>query len=209
MAFAGIDTAPSKHTGFTFKGKEIVLSKTRGRPLHPHWKKGFHTDKERIEVATLYAALGSVKAVGELTRVSDTTIRGWVQQDWFKALLDEIRAENDHAIDSKFTEIVGKTLDQLSDRVENGDHVLTKSGEVVRVPVKARDLSIVAAINIDKRQLLRGKPTQRTEQVANASVEQRLKVLADNFKQLSGRKLHEPETIDAEIVEEGPKSASL
>jgi len=202
MAFAGKDTAPSKHTGFTYKGREIILSKTRGRPLHPHWKKGYYTDKERIEVATLYAALGSVKHVAELTRVSDTTIRGWVRQPWFQELLDEIRAENDQKIDVKFNEIIGDALEQLSDRVKNGDHVLTRTGEMVRKPVAARDLSIVAAINIDKRQLLRGKPTQRTEQVASQSVEEKLLTLKRNFEQLSGRMLKEPEIIDAEVVVE-------
>lgn len=201
MAFAGKDVTPTKKTGFTYQGKEIILSKTRGRPMHPHWKKGFYTDKERIEVATLYAALGSVKAVGALTRVSEGTIRGWTKEEWFRTLLDEIRAENDQAIDAKFTDIVGKTLDQLSDRVENGDHVLTKSGEVVRVPVKARDLSIVAAINIDKRQLLRGKPTSRTEQIKDQPAQDRLAILADAFQKLAGRKPEAPEVIDAEIIQ--------
>jgi hypothetical protein len=203
VALAGKDCSPDKKTGFTFRGKEIVLSKTRGRPLHPHWKKGFYTDRERIEAATLYAALGSIPRVGELTGISQSALRGWVREDWFKALLDEIRAENDQKIDVRFNEIISDALDQLGDRVKNGDFILTKTGEMIRKPVGARDLSIVTAINIDKRQLLRNKPTTITEKVSDKSTDQKLLELKQSFERLVGKKIREPETIDAEVVQEG------
>lgn len=208
MAFAGKDCSPDKKTGFHFRGKEIILSKTRGRPMHPHWKKGYYTDKERIEAVALYAATGSYPRVAELTGISAPTLRGWGKEEWFHTLLEEIRAENDQAIDAKFNDIIGKALDQLGDRVENGDFVLTKDGELLRKPVAARDLSIVTAINIDKRQLLRGKPTSRTEAVANQSVEQRLLTLANEFKKLTGRKPKPPEIVDAEYVKEIDQNAT-
>ena len=110
MAFAGKDVLPEKKTGFTFRGNEIILSKTRGRPLHPHWKKGYYSDKERIEVVALYAATGSVRRVADLTRVSEGAIRGWLKEPWFHELLEEIRDENDHLIDAKFNEIIGGAL---------------------------------------------------------------------------------------------------
>lgn len=202
MAFKGADCQEHKKTGFTFRGREIILSKTRGRPLvNKHWKQGYYTDNQRIEVATLYAAMGSVKAVGELTGVAESAIRGWIKQEWFKLLMDEIRQENDQKIDVKFNQIIDSALNQLQDRVENGDHILNKHGEMIRRPVSARDLSIVSAINIDKRQLLRGKPTSRSEQVATQSVEDRLLTLKNNFEALAGKKLHTSETIDAEVVE--------
>lgn len=201
MAFAGKDVLPEKKTGFTFRGNEIILSKTRGRPLHPHWKKGYYSDKERIEVVALYAATGSVSRVAALTRVSEGAIRGWLKEPWFHELLEEIRDENDHLIDAKFNEIIGGALEQLTDRVKNGDAKLNKHGEIVRVPVSARDLSIVTAINIDKRQLLRGKPTSRTESMSNESTDDKLKRLATAFEAIAGKKLKKPETVDAEVVE--------
>ena len=208
MAFAGKDCGPDKHTGFTYKGREIILSKTRGRPMHPHWKKGYYTDKERIEAVALYAATGSYPRVAELTGIGVGSLRKWSKEDWFGALLDEIRAENDQAIDAKFNNIIGTALDKLADRVENGDFVLTKDGELVRKPVGARDLSIVTAINIDKRQLLRGKPTSRTESIANQSVEQRLLTLANEFKKLTGRKPKPPEIIDVVPITEEENHAT-
>lgn len=203
MALGGSDSGPDKRTGFTFKGQEIVLSKTRGRPLiNQHWKKGFYTEKKRIEAATLYAALGSVRKVSDLIEVPQATVRSWRSQQWFRDLLDEIRAENNDAIDVKFSEIIDSALDQLKDRVVNGDHVLTKEGDLVRKPVGARDLSLVTAINWDKRQLARGLPTSRTEQIQNKSVESRLIELKEAFEKQTGQKIRKPEIIDADVIQE-------
>lgn len=184
MAFELPSTPENKKTGFTYKGKGIVLSKTQGRPLTDHYKLGWYPDTKRIEVCTLYAVLGSVKKVSDLTDVSVDAIRKWRTEEWFKEMLEEIREENDEAIDAKFTSLVGKSLDQLDDRIDNGDHVVLRDGSVVRKPVGARDLALVTAINIDKRQLLRGKPTSRTESV---TTEGRLANLAVQFAALAAK----------------------
>ena len=203
MAFAGNDCHPDKKTGYTYKGREIVLSKTRGRPLiNQHWRQGFYTDKKRIEVVTLFAALGSCDRVGALACIPASTVRGWTRQDWFKDLLDEIRAENDHKIDAKFNEIIDLSLDQLKDRVENGDHVLTKDGDLVRKPMSGKDLSLTTAINIDKRQLLRNREVIKKEEKTNQTITEKLTELANAFKQLSGREMRKPDIIDAEVIEE-------
>lgn len=191
-----------KKTGFTYKGEEIVLSKTRGRPMNAG--KGLFglPDTKRIEVATLYAALGSVNAVAELSGVHATTIRGWRKEEWFVALLEEVRNENNDKIDVKFTETISKALDLVSERLENGDPHVLKTGEVIRVPVKIRDLALVSAINVDKRQILRNKPTAITQQQA-VPVLDKLDELAKAFTALANKKeIPVPQEItDVEYVE--------
>ena len=192
----------SKKTGFTYEGKEIVLSKTRGRPMNEG--KGIYgvSDTKRIEVATLFAVLGNLKKVAAISGISESTIRGWRKEEWFKKLLAEIRDENDEKIDAKFTEIIDKTLDLVQERLENGDYVVTKNGDLVRKPVGIRDLSLTAAINFDKRQLVRGKPTSRTETVTN---QEQLTKLAEQFKQLAN-KGHKPLEIQDVDFTEIPRS---
>lgn len=191
-----------KKTGFTYKGEEIVLSKTRGRPMNAG--KGLFglPDTKRIEVATLYAALGSVNAVAELSGVHPTTIRGWRKEEWFVTLLEEVRNENNDKIDVKFTETISKALDLVSERLENGDPHVLKTGEVIRVPVKIRDLALVSAINVDKRQILRNKPTAITQQQA-VPVLDKLDELAKAFTALANKKeIPVPQEItDVEYVE--------
>lgn len=188
----------SKKTGFTFKGKEIVLSKTRGRPMFEG--KGIYgpSEAKRIEAATLYAATGSVIKVADISGISVYTVREWRKQDWFQKLLNEVRNENDEKIDAKFTEIVDKALDLIIDRLKDGDYVLTKEGDLVRKPVGVRDLALTAAINIDKRQLLRGLPTSRTESISN---QQQLEKLAEQFKQLATKGRKPLEIQDVEFIE--------
>lgn len=173
-------------TGFTYEGKEIVLSKTRGRPMNAG--RGIYglPDTKRIEVATLYAVLGSTNKVAELACVSQATVSTWRKEPWFIQLLEDIRNENNDKIDVKFTETIHKALDLISDRLDNGDSRLTKSGELVKVPVQIRDLALVAAINIDKRQILRNKPTQITQK-QEVPVLDKLDELAKAFTALANK----------------------
>lgn len=199
----------SKRTGFTFRGKEIVLSKTRGRPFSglvaKGMERGMYPEQKRLEVVSLFAATGNFKQVSELTSVPVPTIKVWRKQDWFQELLKEIRDENNEKIDAKFTEIIENALEQVADRVQNGDFVVTPRGDLIRRPIPAKDLSLVVAINVDKRQLLRGEPTNRTEDKVSVpeSVVNRLDKLAKTFEDLAkhGRKPRTLEVKDAEVVE--------
>lgn len=202
MAFQGNDVVEEKKTGYTFKGLPILLSKTRGRPPAGKLtagKKGWWSEKKRIEALTLLAATGVFTEVEKLSGVPATTVRAWLKEQWARDLLDEIRNENDQAIDSKFTNIMHSALGQLEDRLQNGDVVLLKDGSQVRKPIGARDLAIVTAINVDKRQLLRGKPTSRSENVNETS---RLKKLEEMFLRLAKPVMRKPEEIqDVEFSE--------
>lgn len=183
-------------TGFTYEGKEIVLSKTRGRPMNNG--KGIYglPDTKRIEVATLYAVMGTIKPVAELACVSENTVRTWRKEEWFIQLLEDIRNENNDKIDVKFTETIHKSLDLIGERLENGDSYLTKAGELVKVPVKIRDLALVAAINIDKRQILRNKPTKIVQEAT--PVLDKLDKLAEAFTALANKKAIPP----SEVIED-------
>lgn len=210
MALSDNPDTPGKHTGFTFRGKEIVLSKTKGRPftglVKKGMEKGLYTDEKRIEAVTLYAALGNPDTVSELCSVPAHTIRVWRKEQWFQDLLREIWAENNEKIDAKFTAIVEKSLEAIQDRLENGDVRVLKDGKIVRVPISAKDLSLVSAINVDKRQLLRGLPTSRSESIATVGAKSmdRLERLAETFENLARLGRKSPQTLDitdAQIVE--------
>lgn len=206
MAWVNNKTPQDKRTGYTFQGKEIALTKAIGRPIDQGIRKqpGFYPEEKRIEVATIFAVTGNKTTVETLTGVPKETVARWVREDWFQALLEAIRAENDHIIDAKQTEIINDALDQIGDRVKNGDFKVTRDGDLVRVPMTGKDLSLVEAINLDKRQLLRGKPTSRTETVNNQTVEAKLQTLAENFRQIVSKQPQKELVIeDAVVIEEG------
>lgn len=199
------DTVPERRTGFTFRGNEIVLSKTRGHPMTGIEKrKGYYPDDKRIEVVTLWACLGNPDRCSELSKVPPGTIRDWSRQEWFKDLLEEIRNENNEKLDAKFTEIAEKTQDCILDRLENGDFVLSRDGELHRKPINAKDLAIVGAVTIDKRQIIRNKPTSITQTNTSGELsEDKLHKLAQTFLSLVNKKELNPDvvTVEAEYVE--------
>ena len=209
-------------TGFTFRGKEIVLSKTTGRPWSGLVRKGMerghnriYPERKRIEVVVLYACVGDPEQVSKLSSVPVSYIKKWRKEDWFKDLLREIREENNDKIDVQFTEIVEKTLEQVKDRLENGDYVQNYKGDLQRKPISAKDLVYLLSINVDKRQTLRGEPTTRTEVVEKLQEKQvdRLEKLAETFENLArfGRKpkIFVGEVTDAVPITETKKISSF
>lgn len=195
-----------KRTGFTFRGQNILLSKQQGKPkqglIAKGIEKGMYPEEKKIEAAAVYAATGSMIRVEEVTGVPMSTLKSWRASEDFQILLREVWEENNERIDAKFTEIIQKSLDQVIDRLDNGDFIVTRTGQLVRKPISAKELSLVQAINVDKRQLLRGLPTSRSESGNGASEKTvvRLEKLAETFKNLAqyGR---DPKVIDIEVVE--------
>lgn len=201
----------NKKTGFTFRGKEIVLQKAPGRPYKPTglvargMAKGIFPDKKKMEVVALYAASGRVKEVAALAKVPVDRVYQWRKEQWFQDALREVWQENNEKIDAKFTDIIECALEQVSDRVQHGDWVQNAKGDLLRKPIPAKDLSIVVAINVDKRQLLRGEPTSRTDAPVNVAEKtvQKLEKLAVTFENLA--KFGRPKT---EVIDVVPESTN-
>lgn len=143
-------------------------------------------DKTKMEVACAFAVTGNARRASELTGVPEGTIRSWKTQEWWHEIQSRIIQEQDEELDVKLTKLVDKAVDQVNDRLDNGDFIYNaKEDKLVRKPVGAKDLAIVTAITVDKRQLLRGQPTQRVEKV---STDERLNKLALEFKKFSNAK---------------------
>lgn len=167
----------------------------RKLPVRPGW----YPDDKKMEVATIFAACTNVSQTAELTEVPAHQIRKWRNEDWFLDILEEVRQENDDRLDQKFNRIIEASLDQIEDRVVNGNEQLDqKTGEIKRIPVPLRELTQAHASVLDKRQLLRGKPTSRSE---TGNVGDKLKTLAEEFLKIAAVNKRKPVTIDMEVVD--------
>lgn len=196
-------------TGLTYKGQEIILMGKRGRPVQQSraTAPGYYSEEKKLEVATMYAACGNTSKVSELARVPESTIKKWRNEGWFLEILDEVRQENNDKLDKKFDSVIDDSIDQILDRVQNGNQQLNqKTGEIVRVPASLRELVNAHASVLEKRELLRGKPTSRSSSGNDAN---KLEKLAEQFiKIATGRKIKPENIIDVEVVNELPKSES-
>ena len=121
-----------------------------------------YTDEQRREAVIQYAILGNKVEVEKATGIPDSTLEGWIKQPWFETILGEIRDEANALIHARAIKTLHKAFDEIEDRLDSGDEVVTKFGDKVRVKVKARDAAVIAAIMFDKRQILLRQPTSIT-----------------------------------------------
>jgi hypothetical protein len=158
---------------------EPVRGRKAGRRYH-------YTDKDKLNAVCVFAVAGNSRRVAELTKIPEATIRAWKQTEWWNDAMSRIITEQDEELNTKLTKLVDKAVEAVNDRLENGNYIYNpKLDKLVRKPVDAKELAIVTAISIDKRQLLRGQPTSRIE---NISQDERLKKLSDQFKKFAEAK---------------------
>jgi hypothetical protein len=163
---------------------------------------GWWPEKKKIEVLTTFLATGSQAHTSAITGVPEETIRVWRKSDWWAERTKEIKSDNNIVLDQKLTKVMDKALDAVLDRIENGEYMYDpRSGDIVRVPAKLRDVQKVAGDMIDKKQLL--------EKVSKGKEEQKQQITADHLVMLAkefakfatGKEV--PESQDIKSVIEG------
>ena len=98
------------------------------------------------------------------------------------------------------SKVIDKTLEMLMQRVEEGDYQYDqKTGRLVKVPLKARDLERITSGLFDKRQLIRKQPTNIKQSDLNQA--DRLLKLAEQFAKFTTGKEAPEKLIDEHIVE--------
>lgn len=171
-----------------------VKGKVAGRRNH-------FTEKEKLNAVCVFAVAGNSRRVAEITGIPEGTIRSWKTTEWWHDAINRIHTEQDEELNTKLTKLIDNAVAGVNDRIENGDYIYdARKGVLVRKPVSAKDLTVVTAIAVDKRQLLRGQPTQRVERITQ---DQRLNELAERFKQFSQARevVQELEEEEVEYIE--------
>jgi hypothetical protein len=149
-------------------------------------KRDHYSEKEKINACCVFTVCGNSRRTAELTKIPEATIRSWKTTVWWNEVTARIYTEQDEELSGKLTKLVDNAVDQLNDRLTSGDYIYNpKQDKIIRKPINARDIASVTAMAVDKRQLLRGKATSRTESV---SVDERMKDLAKQFKQFAQAK---------------------
>ena len=129
--------------------------------------KGVSWDFEtRVNAAICWLVTGSVEKASEMSEIPPRTIRDWMKQPWWDDVVDTVKGIKQKELDALWTGLIHKSADALRDRVDNGDSVLDKFGNIKKIPIKGKDLAFITAIAVDKRALARGQATSRTEKVS-------------------------------------------
>lgn len=178
-------------------GKLVYVKENKTKPHQPgHWK-----ESKRIEAVTTYLSTGNLSETARIIGVPIRTLETWKISDWWKEMVNKVQSDEDQQLDAKTSKIINKALDSLMDRIENGEYVYDqKTGQLKRAPAKLRDLNTAFNNLLDKRQLLRNKPTKIVEQQSTAL---QLQNLANQFAQFVKKETKEMEYIEGETVVQG------
>lgn len=143
-----------------------------------------YSAEQKINALTHFIITGSYQKSADMTGIPAHTIRGWATRTpWWQEAMDKIRKHQNNELDARISLLFSKAMDEIDDRIENGDFVIDrKTGQKHRVPVAAKDLTSIVCYLYDKRALMRGDVTSIT---ANTSPKKLLEELKKGFEQLS------------------------
>lgn len=137
--------------------------------------------EKRIEVVTKTLALGNMRLVSELTGVSYQLIRQWKLQPWWSELVDEIRASRNSALDTKLSRLVDKSLETVADRLDHGNLVMDKRGELIRKPLSALEANKIAVDMLTQETNVQKRQMAETQGMQAASMADMIAQLAKEF----------------------------
>lgn len=151
--------------------------------------------EKKIEVVTMWLAIGNLRLVSAATGVDYGLIRSWKLLPWWADLVAEIRASRDILVDNKLSKIVDKTLNLVEDRIDNGDIVYDrKSQEIVRKPLSAAVAHKIGNDLISRQIDISQKRVDETAVQKTEKIEDTLRLLAIEFARFNTRR-----TIDVEV----------
>ena len=162
---------------------------------------GTYTPEEKINCVMAYMVTGTSRKASKICHIPEGTIRWWKSSAlWWDDVMRECRKKKQDELDAAFTNILHIAVEELEDRVTNGNTVLTKDGEAKKVPMQGKEIAVSLAVIFDKRQLLRGDPTQKVERVTEKD---RLDNLQRKFEEIA-RKVNAKEIngVQYDVVEE-------
>ena len=138
--------------------------------------------QKKIAVVTQVLALGNMRLVADLEKISYNTIREWKCQPWWKDAEAEIRAARAAEVDSKLSRIVDKALATMEDRLDKGDFVWNqKTGEIARKPVSLKEARGAANDLLQRQAALEKMQRDNVQQQQQQTVADQLALLANEF----------------------------
>jgi len=146
------------------------------------------SDSEKIDCARQFFLTGNLSAIARDHRISYNDLLDMARAPWWAEEVRNLEREANAQLKVRLTKMLGKTIDQLEERLDHGDVVWRDKGLRV-VPICARDLAAIASSVFDKKKLI-----EEAESGFGTSEGKRLMALAEALKFRAG------ETFEAEMV---------
>jgi len=159
-----------------------------------------YTPEQKIQAAQAYLITGSSYQAQKYCGIKADVIRDWkTRSSWWPDLFIQVRKTKNDELDANFSAVIHSAVGEVADRVTNGDSKLQKDGSLVKVPMGGKELAIVLGILYEKRALLRGDVTSRTDTGGNKDA---MKLLQSKFEDIAKQLSATPINSTYEVIEE-------
>lgn len=141
-----------------------------------------YTKEQKIRVVGLFLSGSTLSEAAKAEGIPQQTVDNWKNNSvWWNEVIHDIRKNKQDELDNLLTKTIHSALEKINDRLEYGDYQFdSKSGDLVRIPPKAREIASVLTVIYDKRALIRGEATSiRTDSATS------LQSLEDKFKKFA------------------------
>lgn len=160
--------------------------------------KGYlHSNEDKSRGVAAYVTTGSFTKAAAITGIAETTLRYWAKQDWFAEEAKRVDRQDTEELKAVFTRISKKASSELEDRLERGDEVIGKDGEIILKKIPGKELAIIAAVAADKRKMQMEIP----QTVAIQNSQEKLLSLMESFMRFASAKEIKQEKADENILD--------
>lgn len=158
-----------------------------------------YSPEQKIAAAQAYLITGTSVKAQKYCGVKADIIRDWkCRSTWWADLFLTVKKQKNDELEATFTYIMDSALNQVADRLENGDSKLQKDGTIVKVPMGGKETAIVLSIMYDKRALLRGDVTSRVEKKDGNA----MRLLQTKFEEIAKQLEAKPIGSTYEVIED-------
>lgn len=162
------------------------------------YKKTVWSQNQRLQAVSTYLMLGSMAETAIVTGIPLPTLKLWRQSDWFKEFSLQLKTEDVQQLDSNLKRVINKALKATEERIDFGDAQFDqKTGDIVRVPIKAHVALKITTDLLSKQQKLDENPINREE--VEKTIDDRLLKLSEEFAKFAGNKMNKAVPIDVEV----------
>jgi signal recognition particle GTPase len=151
----------------------------RAKSKNSRHKKAHWTQNQKLQAVSTYLMLGNMSQTAIVTGIPLQTLKIWKYTDWFKEYCLQLQSEDIQQMDSNVKRVVDKALKTVEDRLDLGDAQFDqKTGEIVRVPVKAHVALKITTELMTKQEKSRQNPVK--EEIER-TIDDRLIKLSEEF----------------------------
>lgn len=158
------------------------------------------SDAEKLDCCREFFKCGNMSEVSRNHNIRPSHLKDLSRTAWWRTEIQNLDREVAIQMKVRLTALMGKTLDELEERLENGDEKLDKDGCVHNLKVPARDLASIANMLFDKKAMLEdratGVMTNETKRLLDLAMA--LKAKDVSAKEVAGANVIEGESVESQ-----------